>query len=230
MNILRADRDQLFEYGPFTIRRQRPGEAFGPLNIIDQMTLQLDANIPLHTQQDNEIFSYVWRGSLLHTRENGDHVSLNARRVMAVSAGTGVRYAQSAPFIASEMLQATIQPAQPGGEPRVNSFTRAEESAPNSWTLLAGPTDSDAPLPLRQAVYIYDLKLERGAQVEVPQRAGYSSWLTVLDGIVRIGAERLRKGDSVSDASPLPAISGERDATLIVFLVEEGAPEPSSNT
>jgi len=29
MNIVRAHRGQLFEYGPFTIRRLRPGERLG---------------------------------------------------------------------------------------------------------------------------------------------------------------------------------------------------------
>ncbi|WP_343552749.1 pirin family protein [Pantoea sp.] len=222
MNILRADRDQVFEYGPFSIRRQRPGEAFGPLAIIDQMSLQVDASIPQQTRQNCEIFNYVWRGSLLHTRENGEQQALNARRVMSISAGEGLRYAESAPFVATEMLQAYIQPTELGGEPQVNSFTRDAESAVNSWTLLAGPAESDAPLRLRQAVYVYDLKLQRGVKVVTPQRAGFSTWISVLDGIVRIENERLQQGDSVSDAAPLPAISGERDALLVAFLVKDG--------
>jgi redox-sensitive bicupin YhaK (pirin superfamily) len=221
MNILRAQRDQLFEYGPFTIRRQRPGEAFGPLAIVDQMTLQLDATIPLHSHQDSEIFSYVWRGSLLHSTEQGETHFLNAKRALLLSAGSGMRFAQSAPFIETDMLQATIIPAQTGGEPQVNTFTRADGAAVNAWTLLAGPHGSEAPLALNQAVYIYDLKLERGKQVDVPQREGFSSWITVLDGIVRMENERLHKGDSVSDNKALPALMGERDATLIAFLVQK---------
>ncbi|MDY0925745.1 pirin family protein [Enterobacter sp. CFBP8995] len=228
MNILRAQRDQLFEYGPFNIRRQRPGEAFGPLEIIDQMTLQLDATIPLHSHQDSEIFSYVWRGSLLHSTEQGETHSLNAKRALMLSAGSGIRFDESAPFIETELLQATIRPAQNGGEPQVNTFTRADGAAANAWTLLAGPHGSEAPLALNQAIYIYDLKLNRGQQLDAPQRAGYSSWITVLDGIVRMDNEWLHKGDSVSDTAPLPALTGERDATLIAFLVQEGAPNPSS--
>ncbi len=222
MNILRAQRDQLFEYGPFTIRRQRPDEAFGALAIVDQMTLQLDATIPLHSHQDSEIFSYVWRGSLLHSTEQGETHSLNAKRALLLSAGSGMRVAESAPFVATEMLQATIRPAQAGGVPQVNTFTRVDGVAVNAWTLLAGPHGSAAPLVLNQAVYIYDLKLERGKQVEAPQRAGYSTWITILDGIVRIDNERLHKGDSVSDAAALPALTGERDAMLIAFLVQKG--------
>ncbi|WP_336777003.1 pirin family protein [Pantoea sp. USHLN256] len=230
MNILRADRDQLFEYGPFTIRRQRPGAAFGPLAIIDQMTLQLGAKIPLQAHQDDEIFSYVWRGSLLHRTENGATVSLNAKHALMMSAGSGARVEQSAPFIETEMLQASIRPARSGGEARINSFTREDGAAVNAWTLLAGPHGSEAPLTLGQAVYIYDVKLERGERVQLPQRAGYSSWITVLDGIVKIDAERLHKGDSVSAATVLSALTGERDATLVAFMVQDDVPAVLSGT
>ncbi|ORM64342.1 hypothetical protein PRCB_02200 [Pantoea rodasii] len=222
MNVMRAQRDQLFEYGPFTIRRQRPGEAFGPLAVIDQMSLKMDARIPMHTRQDEEIFSYVWRGSAQHLTEQGETTAMNAKRAMVVSAGIGVRYEESAPFIETEMFQAYIRPAKRGATPRTSSFTRAEGLPLNMWTLLAGPETSDAPLRLGQEVFIYDLKVERGAQVEVPHVAGFSTWLTLLDGIVRVGDERLMPGDSISEQGALPDVRGERDATLIAFLVSDG--------
>ena len=222
MNVIRAQRDQLFEYGPFTIRRQRPGEAFGPLAIIDQMSLKMDARIPMHTRQDEEIFSYVWRGSAQHLAENGDKTALNAKRAMVVSAGSGVRYEESAPFVETEMLQAYIRPAKSGGSPRTQDFTRVDGLPLNAWTLLAGPETSDAPLQLGQEMFIYDLKVERGAQVEVPHLTDYSTWLTLLDGIVTVGEERLLQGDSISEQGALPVLRGERDATVIAFLVSDG--------
>ncbi len=217
MELLRAQPDQLFEYGPFSIRRQRPGEA-SALLLVDQMTLQLDASIPLQTHQDEEIFSYVWRGSLQQVDENGAAVALNARRAMLVNAGSGVRYAQSAPFVETELLQAVIRPAQAGGDARITTLERAEGAALNSWTLLAGPEGSAAPLPLRQAVYIYDLHLARGQQIAVPQLAGFNSWMTLLDGIVQADGERMQKGDSASGATTL---TGEREARLVAFLVQQ---------
>ena len=212
MNVMRAQRDQLFEYGPFTIRRQRPGEGFGPLAIIDQMSLKMDARITMHTRQDEEIFSYVWRGSAQHLTEQGEKTALNAKRAMLVSAGSGVRYEESAPFVETEMLQVYIRPAKSGGAPRTLDFTRADGPSLNVWTLLAGPESSDAPLRLGQEVFIYDLKVERGAQVEVPHITGFSTWLTLLDGIVQVGDERLMQGDSISEQGALPAVRGARDA------------------
>jgi len=47
-NVLRAEPKTTFEYGPFRIRRMRPGQiqpeknddAFGPLSVIDHATLE----------------------------------------------------------------------------------------------------------------------------------------------------------------------------------------------
>lgn len=230
MNVIKAQRDQLFEYGPFTIRRQRPGEQLGALAIVDQMTLKPGAVVPMQRHQDDEIFSYVWRGSLQYRREEGETLALNGKRALLVNAGSGVRHEESAPLIETEMLQAYIRPVHGGGEGQVQSVYRAEGAALNQWTLLAGPQHSEAPLTLRQAVFIYDIKLSRGAQVEVPHLTGYASWVTVLDGIVRTGDVRLQKGDAVSDCAALPAISGERDATLVAFLVQQDAPAVLSGT
>lgn len=230
MKLMRAQRDQLFEYGPFTIRRQRPGEALGPLAIIDQMTLKMDARIPMHTHKDDEIFSYVWRGSAQHHAEEGETIALNAKRTLLVSAGSGVRYEASAPFIETEMLQAYIRPAYSGGEPRTRVFSRDEPAPLNEWALLAGPEAEDVPLALRQDVFIYDLKIERDAQVAVPHREGYSTWLTLLDGIVRVGDTRLLKGDALTAPDILPAVTGERDAVVIAFLVRDAAISVTSGT
>lgn len=230
MNMIRAQRDQLFEYGPFTIRRQRPGEALGPLAVIDQMTLKMDARIPLHTHKDDEIFSYVWRGSAQHLSEDGEKTALNTRRAMVVSAGSGVRFAESAPFIETEMLQVHIRPSHSGGEPRVQTFSRAADVPANSWTLLAGPESSDAPMTLRQDVLIFDLKIARGVEVDVPHLQGYSSWISVLDGIVQVGEARLLQGDAISEQGALPPVRGERDATLIAFLVRDAATAVMSGT
>lgn len=230
MNLIRAQRDQLFEYGPFTIRRQRPGEALGPLAVIDQMTLKMDAHIPLHTHKDDEIFSYVWRGSAQHLSEDGEKTALNTRRAMVVSAGSGVRFAESAPFIETEMLQVYIRPSYSGGESRVQTFSRAADAPANSWTLLAGPESSDAPMILRQDVLIFDLKIVRGVEVDVPHLQGYSSWISVLDGIVQVGEARLLQGDAISEQGALPPVRGERDATLIAFLVRDAATAVMSGT
>lgn len=220
MNIVRANPEQLFEYGPFTVRRQRPGDALSPLISIDLMSLKLDARIPMQQHQDEEVFTYLWRGSMLHQDSNGERTSLSAKRVMVVNAGEGVQYEESVPLYEAELLQAVIRPAQPGGEAMTQVLERDQGIMTNGWTELAGPEDSDAPLELRQAVYIYDTLLERNQTLDVPALPGFVACITVLEGIIRIGDQRLGRGDAVSGLDASTVIEGDRDANLVCFLIK----------
>lgn len=146
MNIVRANPEQLFEYGPFTVRRQRPGEALSPLVSVDLMSLKLDARIPMQQHQDEEVFTYLWRGSMQHQDSNGERTQLSAKRVMVVNAGDGVQYEESVPLYEAELLQAVIRPALRGGEAMTQVLERDQGIMTNGWTELAGPEESDAPL------------------------------------------------------------------------------------
>lgn len=220
MNIVRANSEQLFEYGPFTVRRQRPGEALSPLLIVDLMSLKLDARIPMQQHQDEEVFTYLWRGSMQHQDSNGERTQLSAKKVMVVNAGEGVQYEESVPLYEAELLQAVIRPSLPGGEAMTQVLERDHGIMTNGWTELAGPEESDAPLELRQEVYIYDTLLERNQTVDVPSMPGFVAYLIVLEGIIRIGDQRLSRGDAVSGLDSSMEVTGDRDANLVCFLVK----------
>lgn len=220
MNIVRANPEQLFEYGPFTVRRQRPGEALSPLVSVDLMSLKLDARIPMQQHQDEEVFTYLWRGSMQHQDSNGERTQLSAKRVMVVNAGDGVQYEESVPLYEAELLQAVIRPAQQGGEAMTQVLERDQGIMTNGWTELAGPEESDAPLELRQEVYIFDTLLERNHTLDVPSMPGFVAYLTVLEGIIRVGDLRLSRGDAVSGLDSSIEIVGDRDANMVCFLVK----------
>lgn len=220
MNIVRANPEQLFEYGPFTVRRQRPGEALSPLVSVDLMSLKLDARIPMQQHRDEEVFTYLWRGSMQHQDSNGERTQLSAKRVMVVNAGDGVQYEESVPLFEAELLQAVIRPSQPGGEAMTQVLERDQGIMTNGWTELAGPEASDAPLELRQEVYIYDTLLQRNQTLDIPSMPGFVAYLTVLEGIIRIGDQRLSRGDAVSGLDSGSEIVGDRDANLVCFLVK----------
>lgn len=220
MNIVRANPEQLFEYGPFTVRRQRPGAALSPLISVDLMSLKLDARIPMQQHQNEEVFTYLWRGSMQHQDSNGERTQLSAKKVMVVNAGEGVQYEESVPLYEAELLQAVIRPSQPGGEAMTQVLERDQGIMTNGWTELAGPETSDAPLELRQKVYIYDTLLARNHTLNVPSMPGFVAYLTVLEGIIRVGDHRLGRGDAVSGLDDTIEIVGDREANLVCFLVK----------
>ncbi len=224
MNIMKANAEQLFEYGPFTVRRQRPGSAFKPLTYVDQMTLKLDAHIPMQQQQNALIFTYVWRGSLQYQNAHGERTSLSAKRVMLITAGEGLRYEQSVPLVQAEVLQAVMQPRVAGGASDIQLLERAEGTEQNVWTLLAGPDMSAAPMTLDQDILIYDARLEKGHALPAPALDGYEAWITVLDGVISIAEQRFGKGDAVSAVAGNALLKAEREARLVCFLVKADAP------
>lgn len=224
MNIVRANPEQLFEYGPFTVRRQRPGEALSPLLSVDLMSLKLDARMPMQQHQDEEVFTYLWRGSMQHQDSNGERTQLSAKRVMVVNAGEGVQYEESVPLFEAELLQAVIRPSQPGGEAMTQVLERDQGIMTNGWTELAGPEASDAPLELRQEAYVYDTLLERNQSLDVPAMPGFVAWLTVLEGIIRVGNQRLGRGDVLTGSGSGVEMTGEHDANLVCFLVKPDGP------
>ena len=237
MKIMRANPTQLFAWGPFTIRRIRPNDgeptasedAFGPLAIVDHMQIKSGAHIAMHQHRNDDILHYVWRGSMMHADRQGARTPLSAKKVMLINAGDGVWHEESTPVIDAEMLQVTIHPTEAGRRGEIQFMTRPDGISPNRWTLLAGPQD-DAPLALRQNLFVYDIQLSAGQTTETPYRVGLAQWLYVAEGEIALGGERLGKGDAVSDRQrSLPPISASRDALLLCFQVDlaaQSAPVP----
>lgn len=223
MNVTRVNPGQLFEFGPFTVRRQRPGAAFGPLSSIDMMTLKLDARMPMQQHKDEEFLTYVWRGSLHHQDASGERTPLSAKRALLVHAGDGVRFEQSVPLVEAEVLQVVIQPRVRGGQNQTQVLERPEGATQDAWMLLAGPENADAPMALHQDVWIYDALLASGQTLVLPEIAGCSAWLTVLDGVVTVDSQRLGKGDAISEPEQQTTVKAERDARLVCFLVKTQA-------
>lgn len=231
MNIMRANPTQLFAWGPFTIRRLRPGEidpaahddAFGPLAVVDHMQIKSGSHIAMHQHVNDEILHYVWRGSMMHEDRQGERTPLSAKKLMLMNAGRGVWHEESTPVIDAEMLQVVIRPDAADQEGNVQFMVRPDGISTGQWTLLAGPQE-EAPLALRQNLFVYDIQLAADSSTDVPYRAGMAQWLYVAEGEVTVGDERLTKGDAVSDSlQPLPLVSASRDAILVCFLVDLSA-------
>lgn len=231
-NVLRAAPKTTFEYGPFKIRRMRPGlilpdagdEAFGPLSVIDHATLDVGTMVTLHEHNNDEILSYLWRGSMVHEDSAGHRVALSPKKLMMMNAGKSIWHEESTPLVATEMLQIFIRPRKADLESRVQFMERPEGIGVDHWTMLAAPEGINSPLEIHQAVYVYDIRLEKDSTTAIPSHPGFAQWLYVMDGEITLDEYRLKKGDAISDvASGLPVAKASRESTLVCFLVLLGA-------
>ena len=198
--------------------------AFGPLSVIDHANLELGTLVKMHEHNNDEIFSYMWRGSMVHEDSAGNRVSLSPKNLMMMNAGESFWHEESTPLVPAEMLQIFIRPRQANLEGRVQFMARRDGIKQNEWTLLAAPEGIESPLEIRQAVYIYDIRMDENSTTEIPAHPGFAQWLYVMEGEISIADLILSKGDAISDEdSALTAATAKRETTLVCFLVCLGA-------
>ncbi len=96
MQILRADQSPTHGEDDFRIRRVRPGAvrgsgadlALGPLAAFDHAELKPGKVVKMHEHRNDEILTYVWRGTMLHEDSAGQRVPVSAAK-LSNSIGTG---------------------------------------------------------------------------------------------------------------------------------------------
>ncbi|MBR1156306.1 pirin family protein [Bradyrhizobium sp. JYMT SZCCT0428] len=239
LKILRAERSRGFEQGSFKIRRVRPGlvlgsnadPAFRPLAVLDHANLGVGTLVRFHEHVNDEILSYMWRGTMVHEDSSGNRVALSPDRLMMMNAGRSFWHEESAPSDPVEMLQIFICPREADLPGEVQFHDRDNTAADGRWHLIAAPETSDAPLKIRQQVIVYDAHLPAGREIEIPKADGMDQLLYVFDGEINAGTAHLLKGDALADdETPLPAIKTIRPSTLVAFLVDRHAPATRAGT
>src|SRR5699024_3282222 len=99
------------------------------------------------------------------------------------------------------------------------------------WYLMVGPENSEAPLHVRQNVFMFDAHPRKGDTLEVPVYDGYKQFLYVMYGEISIGEMEVEKFEAVTDMDEaLPIISANEDATIVLFLVDIDAPMSLAGT
>jgi quercetin 2,3-dioxygenase len=240
MDIYRSS--QAFPAGNkfFSLKVNRPGlinqdrdsddYSFGPLARFDHATIRKGTKIRMHEHVNDEILSYIGSGQMLHRDSDGEEELLSPGRHMMMNAGKSFFHEESAPQEDVEMLQILIRPEKADLEPRVR-FWDAGEPGEDGWTLIGGPADSGAPLVIRQRVAVYEAKAEAGTELKVPHVDGYTPWLYVFDGSVKVNEEILGKADGASGtAEELTGLTVLEPAVLVLFLVDLEAEGTDSGT
>ncbi|HGW8425701.1 TPA: pirin family protein [Citrobacter koseri] len=239
LNILRASQSRPFQSGGFRINRVRPGQAipalkdnaFGPLSVIDHANLSQGTIVRMHEHNNDEIFSYLWRGSMVHEDSAGQRATLSADNLMLMNAGKSFWHEESTPFEANEMLQIFIRPWKADLEGQVQFMQRPAGIESDAWTLLVAPEGETAPLNVRQHVYVFDRKLNENSVTEIPFYPGMGTWLYVLDGEIETGEHVIRKGDALaSEDESLPAIKANLPTIAVCFLVKLDATSTNHGT
>jgi quercetin 2,3-dioxygenase len=227
--------------GPFRVRRIHPGahlatgddRGFAGLGMIDHAHLAAGLTIPLHEHKDDEIVSYVRRGTLLHRDRTKTIHKVTPERLMVMNAGQGFSHEEHAP--ASDdvaMLQIFVRPEKAGLPPQIQFADLAAARATDGWRTLAGPPGSGAPTVVRQVVHLLDLHLPAGGRTELPLRPGFDLFLYVFSGTVRFGGRVMSPtwGATVTGPGRVGHVEAEEPADLVAVLVDPRAKATRAGT
>jgi quercetin 2,3-dioxygenase len=223
--------------GPFTITRIQPGDileenkdfAFGSLSIIDHAVMKKGLTIKMHEHVNDEILSYVWRGTMHHKDSTGIEVPITTGHLMMMNAGRSFWHEEKVKNDQVEMLQIFVRPYECDLEPTIHFHEKPIRN--RDWYLMVGPEKSKAPLKVRQNIYILDAHLRQGDQLEIPVYQGLSPFLYVVDGELAVGDFQIGKMEAVTDLElPLPPITAVADTTAVLFYVDMNAPVSMEGT
>lgn len=224
--------------GPISITRIEPGKifndnrkdtAFGPLSILDHAVMQKNLTIKMHEHVNDEILSYVWRGTIHHRDSAGKEAPVTRGNLMMMNAGESFWHEEKVTDEQVEMLQIFVRPKEANLEPMIQF--QDKEPHNRDWYLMAGPEQGDAPLHVRQNVYILDAHPQAGEQLKVPGYQGYQPFLYVMDGAITIDDLTIEKQEAVTDLEePLPPVTALKDTTLVLFYVDLDAPMSLAGT
>jgi hypothetical protein len=177
----------------------------------------------MHEHVNDEILSYVLEGISYHKDSAGLEDAIKKGRLMFMNAGESFWHEEKAKNEDVEMLQIFVRPHTSGLPPNIQFHEKPLSN--KDWYLMAGPDESDAPLIIRQNVYILDAHPKIGQTLEIPIYEGFKPFLYVMKGEIAIGNLILEKYEAVTDLNQyLPPITVNKDATVVLFLVDMDVP------
>lgn len=194
---------------------------FYTIGRIDHANFKPPGLVPMHPHRDDEIFSYMRSGAMIHKDTTGKQEEVTATHMMMMNAGSGVQHEESAKEDV-EMLQIFMRPSKNGLEPKVQFHDFENLYSMEKWRILAG-NDASAPLELRVDTNIFDTRLSKGGTLQVPVSPDKNlNYLYCFNGSVTVDGIILEKGDSLVFKTT-EVIKADVTSDLVLFQINDVA-------
>ncbi len=197
----------------FANYRDPARQGWGTILVWNDDAIAAGAGFPLHPHRDMEIITYVRSGAITHEDSLGNRGRTAAGDVQVMSAGTGVRHAESnREAEPTTLFQIWIEPRAPGGSPSwgAKPFPRNDRSG-RLVTLASGFAEDDDALPIRADARVLAASLKAGDRVTHTLGSGRHAYL-----VPAIGAVEVASDDTVVriDARDGAALTGGQTVTI----------------
>ncbi|MBV6632281.1 MAG: pirin family protein [Alphaproteobacteria bacterium] len=209
------DSRHTFSFGGFS-DPSRMG--FRSLRVINEDHVIPGAGFGSHKHADMEIITYVIDGALRHEDSLGNGSIIKPGEIQRMSAGSGITHSEmnASQTDPVHFLQIWVLPKERGTAP---GYKQTALPAPeDGWQLLASPDESQPGVTIGQDMTLHRLALSDGQTAQRPIPAGHGGFIQVVDGIAKIGDERLVAGDGLEFEGPADwPIEAVSDIELLFF-------------
>ena len=193
---------------------------FGPLRVINDDRIAGQSGFGMHGHKDMEIITYLIEGQIEHRDSLGHGAILKAGDIQVMHAGRGIRHSERNPgWEWTRLLQIWVEPTERGLEPGYTDRRLPAETRNDKLLLIAGPENRGDNLIIHAKARLYAARLSPGYSIQHQIPTGHQTWIQMVEGTVKVGAERLARGDglAIQNESNLELIAGPQGAEVLVF-------------
>lgn len=219
--------------------RNRPGHedhGYGPLSTVVESFMDPGTLIPMHQHRNEEIISWVPAGVMRHDDGEGNRLVTDPETLLIMNAGRGFSHSEetAADDPPLRMLQIFVRPHSLDLEPGIQHEPLPDPVA-NEWRHVFAPAGTGHLLTVRNAVHCFDLRLDAGESVALPdgRRSDASAtdspdwdvYFYVFDGEIETAGTTLGRAESgLWTGGETPTLTATEDAIVVAFRLDPDAP------
>lgn len=212
---------------PGLIRPQLHDTGFSTIGRIDHARITPGTLIPMHPHKDDEIVTYLRSGKVKHLDSETYTDVISNQRLMMMNAGANFYHEERVLEEGGvlEGLQIFIRPETAGLLPQVQFYQLPGTYSNNLWRKIAGKGD-DYPLQIRSDTWLMDLRLEKDAEIVLPQPPSENSAFLfyVFDGRINVNKTMaLGTGESVLIEGGSPIFRAIETSDIVLFITNTSA-------
>ena len=205
---------------------------YGPLSTVVESFMDPGTLISMHQHRNEEIISWVPAGVMRHDDREGNQLVTDPDTLLIMNAGSGFWHAEetAADDPSLRMLQIFVRPHSLDLDPRIQHEPLPHPVA-NEWRHVFSPAGTDHPLTVRNAVHCYDIRLDAGERIALPNEEtvddtdDWDVYFYVFEGTVEVGDTTVARAESgLWTDGETPALTATEDAVVVAFRLDPDAP------
>jgi redox-sensitive bicupin YhaK (pirin superfamily) len=192
---------------------------WGNLRVWNDDTIAAGTGFPTHPHADMEIITYVRKGAITHTDNQGNQGRTEAGDVQVMSAGRGIAHSEyNLETDDTQIFQIWIIPRTRGGAPTwgAKPFPKGDRAG-RFVTLASGYAEDGDALPIRADARVVAATLKAGESATYALGADRLAYLVPSTGSVRIGDVTVmeRDGAAIRDLDSV-TVTAIDDAEIVL--------------